>query len=177
MGSSISRHWLSKSESDEHIFPVLNVPSAFPALPIYTLRLATHRVYVVNTPEFSKVIERNTKNLSFMPLEIAVSKRILRIGKDDMARIHAAMSFDNGQSGYMRQLHNIHHKMLNLGSVMNSMRDNGFKEIVSSLNSMQDEDVDLFSWTRHILTTTSTTAVWGRENPFRKDPELEDAFW
>ena len=112
-----------------------------------------------------------------MPLEIAVSERILRIGKDDMARIHDAMSFDNGQSGYMRELHNIHHETLNLGSVLNSMRDNGFKEIASSLNSMQDENVDLFSWTRHVLTTTCTTAVWGRENPFREDPELEDAFW
>lgn len=156
---------------------MLNVPSAFPALPIYTLRLANQRVYVVNTPEFSKIIERNTKTLSFMPLEIAVSERILRIGKEDMAKIHNAMSFDHGQSGYMRELHNIHHEMLNLGSVVNSMRDNGFKEIASSLNCTQEADVDLYSWTRHILTTTCTTAVWGRGNPFREDQELEDAFW
>ena len=112
-----------------------------------------------------------------MPLEIAVSERILRIGKADTARIHDAMSFDNGQSGYMRQLHNLHHEMLNLGIFVNSMRDNGFKEIASYLSSMQDEDVDLFSWTRHVLTTTCTTAVWGQKNPFREDQELEDAFW
>ena len=112
-----------------------------------------------------------------MPLEIAVSERILRVGNGDMAKIHEAMSFDNGQSGYMRQLHNIHHEMLNLGSIVNSMRDNGFREIASFLASMQDGDVDLFGWTRHFLTTTSTTAVWGRKNPFREDRELEDAFW
>ena len=161
----------------EHRVPILNARRAFPALPIYTLRLATQKVYVVNTPELSKVIERNTKTLSFMPLEIAVSERILRIGKGDIARIRDAMSFDNGQSGYMRQLHNIHHEMLNVGSVVNSMRDNGFREIASYLSSMQDKNVDLFRWTRHVLTTTCTTAVWGRKNPFLEDRELEDAFW
>ncbi len=126
---------------------------------MYTLRFGAQRVYVVNTSGCSKAIERNTKALSFMPLEVAVSKRILKIGKDEMAKVHDAMSFDNGQSGYMKQIHNTHHKMLSPGVVMNSMRDNGLKQIALSLDETQDGDVDLFSWTRHLLTMTCVTAV------------------
>lgn len=156
---------------------MLKFPSANPALPISTLRLATQKIYVVNTPEFSKVIERNTKTLSFMPLEIAVSERFLKIGNGDKAKIHEAMSLDHGQSGYMKDIHNTHHRMLNLGSVLNSMRDKGFEEIASSLNSVQDEDVDLYDWTQKILTATCTTAVWGLESPFRENVELVNDFW
>ena len=87
------------------------------------------------------------------------------------------MSLDHGQSGYMRDLHNTHHRMLNLGSVLNRMRDNGFEEIALSLNSVQDEDVDLYDWTRQILTTTCTTAVWGRGIPLRANAELVNDFW
>lgn len=112
-----------------------------------------------------------------MPLEVAVSKRILKIGKDEMAKVHDAMSFDNGQSGYMKQIHNTHLKMLSPGVAMNSMRDNGLKQIALSLDETQDGDVDLFSWTRHLLTMTCVTAVWGEENRFSKDPEIEGAFW
>ena len=87
------------------------------------------------------------------------------------------MSLDHGQSGYMRDIHNTHHRMLKLGSVLNRMRDNGFEEIALSLNSVQDENVDLYDWTRKILTTTCTTAVWGLESPFRENAELVNDFW
>ncbi|KAF9699632.1 hypothetical protein EKO04_002456 [Ascochyta lentis] len=36
---------------------------------------------------------------------------------------------------------------------------------------------DLYSWIRHTICLASTDALYGPCNPFRVDPELEDAFW
>jgi hypothetical protein len=36
---------------------------------------------------------------------------------------------------------------------------------------------DLFSWIRHTICLASTDAMYGPSNPFRVDPQLENAFW
>ena len=131
----------------------------------------------MNTPELAKAVEQQTKSLSFMPLEVAVSKRILQIGKSEMEMIVQDMQLDNGQSGYMKALHNTHQKLLSPGPALNMMRDEGTRELFSFLNNTKDGAIDLFSWNRHIFTMASAKAVWGQNNPFVSEPGLEESFW
>ena len=125
----------------------------------------------------AKAVEQQTKSLSFMPLEIAVSERILQIGKPEMQRIDEDMRHSNGQSGYMKDLHNTHQKLLSPGPALNMMKDEGMAGLSGFLDDTKDGVIDLFSWCRHIFTLASARAVWGKRNPFVYRPELEDAFW
>lgn len=60
----------------------------------------------------------------------------------------------------MRDIHNTHHRTLSKGLVLNSMRDNGLNEIAAALSDVESKNgVDLFAWTRDLLTETCTTAV------------------
>ena len=77
----------------------------------------------------------------------------------------------------MREIHNTHHKSLNSGLYLNQMRDKGFEEINVMLEGLQDQSVNLYQWTRSILTRSSVRAVWGPKNPFEDDPHLEEVFW
>lgn len=36
---------------------------------------------------------------------------------------------------------------------------------------------DFFSWIRHTVCLASTDVIYGPSNPFRVDPQLENAFW
>lgn len=151
--------------------------SAHQSFPIYTIKIFNKRIYVVNTPDLAKLVEQNTKSLSFMPLEIAVSERLLQIGKPEMRKISEDMQRDGGLSGYMKELHNTHQKLLSPGPALNMMRDEGTKELFRFLDDTEDGTIGLFSWNRHIFTMASAKAVWGRQNPFVYKPELEDSFW
>lgn len=37
--------------------------------------------------------------------------------------------------------------------------------------------LDLHGWVRHLISLASTDAVYGAENPFRRDRRVEDGFW
>ena len=78
-----------------------------------------------------------------MPLEVAVAKRLLQIGKPEMEKIVQDMQQDNGQSGYMKALHNTHQKLLRRGPALNTMRDEGIRELFSFLNNPKDGAIDL----------------------------------
>ena len=111
----------------------------------------------------------------------AVSERLLQIGKTDMEIVKDNMNRERGNFGYMRDLHNTHHKFLSPGVSLNHIRNEALMEISRFLNDTDGSSsgivVDLYAWNRHIFTQSSASAVWGRRNPFKIQPELEDAFW
>lgn len=52
------------------------------------------------------------------------------------------------------------------------------REISERLEVLRrDSPIDLFAWSRQVMTVCSTRAIYGPENPFTQDPSLVDAFW
>lgn len=162
-------------------FELIVLSSARAPLPIYTLNIFSSKIYVVTLPELITAVQRNTKSMSFTPLVAAVSERLLQVDKKDMVIVKDNMNRERGNFGYMRDLHNTHHKLLSPGASLNRMRDEALREISHFLNETDRDSsgvvVDLYAWNRHVFTQSSASAVWGQMNPFKVQPELEDAFW
>lgn len=102
---------------DGHIY--LENLSAGYELPIYTLRVFTRRIYVVNSPELVVAVQRNAKNISFTPFVIAMLPRLFNVSGQDI-RI-ASREPDKLGECYMSDVHSSTYTILAPGKELDSM--------------------------------------------------------
>ena len=57
------------------------------------------------------------------------------------------------------------------------MTESMLQEASAYLDRLKDHEGDLFAWTRQMVTTCSTRAIYGPENSFNRNPDLTNAFW
>lgn len=98
-----------------------------------------------------------------------------------MAIVSDNLNCENGHWGYVTQTHDDTITAMAPGESLDDMNRTMLQQATSHLQALdQDADgtvIDLYAWTRQVLTVCSTRAVYGPTNPLTVEPELEEAFW
>lgn len=110
----------------------------------------------------------------------AVSERLLKLDKQDLAKIESSGAKGIEHFDFMKDLKDIHHRVLGPGLSLNQIRNETLKSLAATLNLVainSCEGVDLFAWSEHLYTIASVSAIWGPSLSFSDENNLEEAFW
>ncbi|EXJ89429.1 hypothetical protein A1O3_02496 [Capronia epimyces CBS 606.96] len=145
-------------------------------LPIYTINMPNGKTYVAGSTQIVTVIQRNAKTLSFDPILTIVAERL---GGITGRHLHILREIESGGDGAHRKL--VHAMSPSLtGRGLDMMNTPMLKDLEGFLNELEGQHVafDLWKWTRHVISISSTDAVYGPENPYRIDNDQYEAnFW
>lgn len=155
----------------------LLVKSAKCKLPIYTLPVLNGKIYVVTSPQLVNAVNRNSKVLSFNPFIAQLGKRITGHDEATSQTVQHNLTGENG-TGYVIEVHDGTVTALAPGKNLETMTETMLREAWIYLDKLKDDhEIDLFTWTQHMVTLCSTRAIYGPENPFNRDPKLLGSFW
>lgn len=136
------------------------------------------KVYVVTSIDLVNAINRNSKILAFNPFIAKLGKRIT--GHDDATSkiVQHNLNGENGP-GYVTEIHDGTVSSLAPGTALESMTNVMLLEASTYLQRLkQGEVINLFTWTRQMVTMCSTGAIYGLNNPFNQDEgRIVKAFW
>lgn len=181
-----TRYFSSENFLFEGLSTVTNAkPSAKTKSPIHTLGVAGKKLYVVTGPDLISAVSRNAKSLVFHPFISQVAMRLLKCSAEARRIIEHNIDGSRGKEGYYIELHDKIVSALSPSSELNRMSVTMLTESRSRFlrpleESCAEEDgrvVDLHAWVRHLVSSCSTTALYGPDNPFLSDSSLEQAFW
>lgn len=147
--------------------------------PIFTLNMLNVKVYVTRSPELVNAINRNSSKLAFNPFIAHLGKRITGHDEATSQIVQHSLNGENG-TGYVIDIHDRIVKALAPGDGLVSMTSTMLQESFThfaALDAKSDNEIDLFEWTREVMTICSSRAIYGPENPFSKNPDLVPAFW
>lgn len=126
-------------------------------------------------------VSRNSKSLSFNPFISEIGIRLTEADQATRAIIDDNLDGERGPWGYVVEVHDRSVEAMKLGKGLDHMTNSMMKEIAVYLEASYEEftrgTVSLHAWSRHLFTICSTTALYGSNSPFLKQPELEKAFW
>ena len=136
------------------------------------------KVYVVTAPELVNAINRNSKTLAFNPFIAQLGKRITGHDEATSRIVKHNLSGENGP-GYVTEIHDSTVSTLAPGNALECMTKVMLLEASKYLKALESDNViDLFAWTKHMVTLCSTRAIYGPQNPFNQgDERLVEAFW
>jgi len=135
------------------------------------------KVYIVTSPDLVSAVNRNSKALAFNPFIAQLGKRIT--GHDEATSQIVQHNLNGEQGpGYVIEVHDGLVAALSPGKDLEDMTEAFLGEVSTILDVLESEkEIDLFAWTRHTVTLSSTKAIYGPENPFNKNPSFVEAFW
>ena len=138
------------------------------------------KVYVVTSSELVSAVNRNAKTLAFNPFIAQLGKRITGHDQATSLIVQHNLNGENG-SGYVIDVHDSTVTALAPGNSLEEMTSAMIQEVSVCLTALDQgsggDEIDFFAWTRRTVTMCSTKAIYGPENPFNKNPKLEQAFW
>ena len=136
------------------------------------------KLYVVTAPELVQSVARNSRVLAFNPFIAQIGKRMT--GHDDAtsAIVQHNLNGEDGP-GYVTEIHDGTVATLSnpghIGSITCAMLK-GFEVELDDIKLKPC--IHLFAWLRDTITRTSSTAIYGPENPLACDGnDLVEAFW
>lgn len=136
------------------------------------------KVYVVTSPDLVNAINRNSETLAFNPFIAQLGKRIT--GHDEVTSRIVQHNL-NGENGpdYVTETHDSTVSALAPGKALECTTKVMALEASKYLKALEGDNViDLFAWTKHMVTLCSTRAIYGPQNPFNQgDETLIEAFW
>lgn len=153
-------------------------------LPIYTLQMLNIKMYVINAPDLVVAVQRNSKNLLFSPIMAGILPRLFDVDKDVVSLTAKSMRDEDGGWINTHPLNMPNYVQLlpgpNLDIVIRKMQT-ALNPLMDQLREQTkgDEDavIGLYAWIKKSSVLASTDAIYGRENPYKLQPELIDAFW
>lgn len=156
------------------------VSRARTSLPIYTLKLFGHNIYVVNSAELVSGVDRSSQDFSFAPYLVQFAARALHPTEDAIHKLSENLDGGNSDPGLRIQTQRAMRESMAAGtSTLDTMNRELLRQLSDFINvevSVIDGPVGLFHWVRNMITTASTNAVYGPGNPFlRKD--VADGLW
>ncbi|MCJ1473077.1 hypothetical protein MMC13_001727 [Lambiella insularis] len=139
--------------------------------------MLTGKMYVVTSPDLVAAVNRNSKALAFNPFIAELGKRIT--GHDERTGQIVQHSLNGEQGpGYVIDVHDEIVAALAPGSNLEDMMQPLLQEASLHLDALsEDNEVELFGWTRTLLTMCSTRAIYGPDNPFGLDSNYSKLFW
>lgn len=142
------------------------------------------KMYVVNAPDLVVAAQRNAKNLLFSPILAGMIPRLFDVDRDVVALTAKNMQDEDGEwiNTHPMNMANYVHLLPgpNLDVTIRKMQA-ALSLLMDQLEEQAEGDeeavVGLYAWVKRSFGLASTDAIYGRENPFRLQPELIDAFW
>ena len=158
-------------------------------LPIFTLQMAHKRVYVINTPSLTVAVERASKTITFAPFVVAMSPRLFDVGEREMSIIRENVGLEKGNWGLLHDISRGMQAQMVPGAMLDRMVKATLVRFLESTNKLVDsgysgdvraqvgKEMGLFRWLRRESAVASKDAIYGPDNPFAKEPDLEKCFW
>ncbi|KAI0513191.1 cytochrome P450 [Xylaria bambusicola] len=150
-------------------------------LPIYTLPMPRGKVYIVNSPRLIAAIDRRAKTISFAPYVVQFAKRILAPSQQAISALEEDLLEKQGPVGLRPETLKVMHDSLAPGGPLEDTTQVMLEGVMGVLNSMRSSgkcgEIELFDWTRRLVTKASTDAIYGAKfNPF-KDEGVYNGLW
>ncbi|KAK1983708.1 cytochrome P450 [Colletotrichum cereale] len=139
-------------------------------VPICTLPMLNGKGYVITDPELISSAFRN-RNLSLGPLISDMIHKITGLSE-------ACMEVYNSAS-FQSQWNRIVHSTLT-GDQLRLINVAGLQDLARTLNAVPKDGLDLpnlYIWTRSTMTMATTSALYGPDNPWKRDPSLIESYW
>ncbi|PHH88187.1 hypothetical protein CDD83_7861 [Cordyceps sp. RAO-2017] len=145
------------------------------SLPIYTMRLPGARIYVVNATSLIPAVQKHVRTLSFTPILVDMSARLIGVSKKTFDIINRDPMSDNG---FVLGMTKITQRTLNPGPSLDRLNRKAADIIARSLDSQATHEsttIELKGWVDHEIIMSTTDCIYGPLNPFR-DPKVEAAW-
>ncbi|KAL8772872.1 MAG: hypothetical protein Q9194_004495 [Teloschistes cf. exilis] len=136
------------------------------------------KTYVVTSIDLVNAVNRNSKVLAFNPFIAFLGKRITGHDETTSRIVQHNLNGENGQ-GYVIEIHDGTVSSLASGPALNHMTANMLAEATTFFDGLKAGAViDLFAWTKRMVTLCSTQGIYGKDNPFNTDVErMVQNFW
>ena len=126
-------------------------------------------------------VDRHSSTLSLAPFALDFLKRITLLSEQGIDILEKNFYVEKGAQSFHTDTMRALSTALAPGKALehtSSEMLSGALEFLDSMNvSSQSTELDLFSWTRSLLTRASTDALYGVEGNPLHDPAFGDALW
>lgn len=149
-------------------------------MPIYTLRVFSGRIYIVNDSRLASAIQRRSDVFSFDPFVLLTTERLAGTTKEGMKLVRQDITGGHHERGVVNDYQERTHKFLSSSSSLESMSYEMFRNITVVLQELGHNDgsvVNLSSWVKQAISITSTNTMYGPMNPFATNSKMYSAFW
>ncbi|KAL8832349.1 MAG: hypothetical protein Q9170_004919 [Blastenia crenularia] len=134
------------------------------------------KTYVITSIDLVNAVNRNPKILAFNPFVAFVGKRITGHDQATSQIVQHNLNGENGP-GYVIDIHDGTVSSLAPGPGLNAMTATMLTEAMTYFKKLPGR-VDLFAWTKKMVTMASTRGIYGEDNPFGRDVErMVRNFW
>lgn len=140
---------------------------------IYSLAMPGGRLYVVNSSEHMKSIEKAYREISFWFIEASFSKRLAGISNASDRVLRANAEGIKGEASLVVDGMRATHAAMG-GQDLHDMVERALQRAARILEELKS-DADsasgpashcLWSWTRHVFSLATSSAVYGPKNPY-----------
>ena len=148
--------------------------------PIYTLRILTGQVYVINDVHLASTVQRRTDAFSFDPFVVMAAERLAGTTPEGMELVRQGIASSHPERGLVFDSRDRFHRLLNLNTNLAAMSQEMFRNIEAELYKLGhsgDTVIDLSSWTKQTISIASTNTIYGPMNPFANNSQVYRAFW
>lgn len=147
--------------------------------PIYTLNVLGGKIHVVVSPDLINAVSRNAASIAFNPFIAQLGQRLTGADQPTMAIVNHNLNGERGHWGFVIETHDGTVASMALGKDLDHMNGVMLQQAIKHFQELDrgKGPIHLYAWVKHVVTICSTTAVYGKSNPFSLQPELEDAFW
>lgn len=144
-------------------------------LPIFTLKIFSFRIHVINSPELHQAVFRNAKTISMDQVSIGASQRIFGASKEGMKILKYNSPGLKGNT-FMKTMDEVMHNSMSPSQgkglfEMNARALNGFTSFLSDIDN-SEKSVVLYSWLVDCFTIASAEALYGPINPVSENKSL-----
>ena len=142
------------------------------------MNMLSGKVYVVTSPDLVAAVNRNSKALAFNPFIAQVGKRITGHDEATSQIVQHNLNGENGL-GYVIDVHDGIVAALLPGKYLEEMVEPMLRQATVYLEALgRSSELNLFVWMREMVTVCSMRAIYGPEDPFKKNPTYyNDLFW
>ena len=137
-------------------------------------------MYVVNSPNIVRAVERQPKTISFWYVEAKATSRIGGMSKEANKKLLENLQGVHGKESLLLKGLDETHKVMKPGNGITPMVSIAAQTAAGHMEELETNSssrrIDLWEWVRHEITVATTEAVYGPTNPYR-DTDVEHAFW
>ncbi|KAI0202880.1 cytochrome P450 [Astrocystis sublimbata] len=141
-------------------------------LPIYTLRLPFTRIYIVNSTDLIPSLQKQWRTISFAAIA-ADAGSVVGMSKAAVKVMHENITSEHGFSvSWPRFIVPAMSPGEDLDA-MNRIAITEFAQETEKLRAKETAVIGLNEWSRRVMVTATTEAVWGPQNPYRETEVVE----
>ncbi|KUJ13340.1 cytochrome P450 [Mollisia scopiformis] len=143
--------------------------------PIFTLRIFSGRIYVINSPTLVQAVYKAPKSFSFDPIFVDASKSIFGLSDEHMAIITKRDPDADPADGFplSRATQAVMHATMATGRPLLEMNARALNTFARFLDTIEgSKSVKLYSWLFHTFTVATAEALYGPNNPISLNRKL-----